>query len=146
MRNPWQRSPYTFRAMRTNTQLPTQLQIECTYHDAINQLIASQLEQRSNTGTETAFYPPTSNMSMNSNDHDSMDPTPIIGNPEQYTPQNPPWRNHPIQLCQHMQPNPDTPESPTPENRGHSDNTCPDDIPNPPPSILLNNPPPISCQ
>ena len=116
-------------------------QLECTYPDAINQLIASQLEQRSNTGTETAFYPPTPNNSMNSDDQDSMDLTPIIGNPEQYTTQTPPRRNHPIQLCQHVQPIPDTPESPTPENRGHSDNTCPDDIPNPPPSILLNNPP-----
>ena len=124
-------------------------QLECNYPDAINQLIASQLEQRSNTGTETAFYPPTPNMSMNSNDQDSIDPTPIIGNPEQYTPQIrdgqniPPRRNYPIQLCQHVQPIPETPESPTPENRGHSDNTCPDDIPNPPPSILLNNPPNI---
>ena len=116
-------------------------QLECTYPDAINQLIASQLEQRSNTGTETALYPPTPNMSMNSDNQDSMDPTPIIGNPEQYTPQIPPRRNHPIQICQHVQPIPDTPESPTPENRGHSDNTYPDDIPNPPPSILLNNPP-----
>ena len=61
-------------------------QLECTYPDAINELIASQLEQRSNTGTETAFYPPTLNMSMNSDDQDSIDPTPIIGIPEQYTP------------------------------------------------------------
>ena len=90
-------------------------QLECTYPDAINQLIASHLEQRSNTGTETAFYPPTPNMSMNSDDQDSMDPTPIIENPEQYTPQTPPRRNHPIQFCQHMQLIPDTPESPTPK-------------------------------
>ena len=117
-------------------------QLECTYPNAINQLIASQLEQRSNTGTETAFYPPTPNISMNCDDQHSIGPTPIIGNPKQYTPQIPPRRNHPIQLCQHVQTIPDTPESPTPENRGYSDNTCPDDIPNPPPSILLNNPPP----
>ena len=58
-------------------------QLECTYPDAINQLIASQLEQRSNTGIETAFYPPIPNRSMNTDDQDSMDPTPIIGNPEQ---------------------------------------------------------------
>ena len=120
-------------------------QLEYTYPDAINQLIASQLEQRSNTGTEAAFYPPTPNMSMNFDDQDSMDPTPIIGNPKQYTPQIPPRRNHPTQLCQHVQPIPDTPESPTPKNCGHSDNTCPDDIPNPPPSIPLNKPP-ISYQ
>ena len=119
-------------------------QLECTYPDAINQLIASQLKQRSNTGTETAFYPPTPNMSMNSDDQDSIDPTPIIGNHKQYTPQIPPRRNHPIQLCQHVQPFPDTPESSTPKNRGHSDNTCPDDIPNPPTSILnpTKQPPP----
>ena len=34
-------------------------QLECIYPDSINQLIASQLEQRSNTGTKTVFYPPT---------------------------------------------------------------------------------------
>ena len=118
-------------------------QLERTYPDAINQLIDSQLEQRSNKGTETAFYPPTPNMSMNSDDQDPIDPTPIIGSPEQYTPQIPPRRNHPLQLCQHVQPIPDTPESPTPENCEHSDNTCPDDIPNSPPSIPLNNPPNI---
>ena len=83
-------------------------QLDCTYPDPINQLIASQLEQRSKMGTEIAFYPPTPNMSMNSDDQDSIDPTPKIGDPEQYTPQIPPRRNHPIQLCQHVQPIPDT--------------------------------------
>ena len=100
------------------------------------------MEQRSNMGTETVFYPPTPNTSMISDDEDSMNPTPIIGNPEQYTPQLPQRREHPIQLCQHVQPIPDTPESPTPENRRHSDNICPDDIPNQQSSIPLNNPPP----
>ena len=65
-----------------------------------------------------------------------MNPTPIIGNPEQYTPQIPPRRSHPIQLCQHVQPIPDTPQSPTPENRGQSDDSYPDNIP-------LHNPPNI---
>ena len=83
-------------------------QLECTYPDAINQLIASQLEQRSNTGHRAVFYLPTPNMSMISDDEYQMNPTPIIGNPEQYTPQIPPRRNHPIQLCQHVQPIPDT--------------------------------------
>ena len=115
-------------------------QLECIYPDSINQLIASQLEQRSNMGAGTIVYPPTPNTSMISDDEYQMNPTLIIGNPEQYTPQIPPRRNHPIQLCQHVQPIPDTPESPTPENRGHTDNTCPDDIPNQPPSIPLNNP------
>ena len=111
-------------------------QIECAYPDSINQLIASQLEQRSNMGTETIFYPPTPNTSMISDDEDLMNPTPIIGNPEQYTPQIPPRRNHPIQLCQHVQPIPDTPASPTPENSGPSDDFYSDNIP-------LNNPPNI---
>ena len=72
--------------------------LECTYPDAINQLIASQLEQRSNTGAETVFYPPTPNIPMISDDEYQMNPTPIVGNPEQYTSQIPPRRNHPIQL------------------------------------------------
>ena len=110
-------------------------QLECIYPDSINQLIASQLEQRSNMGTETIFYPPTPNTSMISDDQDPMNPTPIVGNPEQHIPRIPPRRNHPIQFCQHVQPIPDTPESPTPENRGQSDDFSPDNIP-------LNKPPP----
>ena len=90
-------------------------QLECIYPDSINQLIASQLEQRSNMGAETIVYPPTPNTSTISDDEDPMNPTPIIGNPDQYTPQISPRRHHPIQLCQHVQPIPDTPQSPTPE-------------------------------
>ena len=89
--------------------------LECIYPDSINQLIASQLEQRSNMGAETIIYPPTPNTSTISYDEDPMNPTPIIGNPDQYTPQFPPRRHHPIQFCQHVQPIPDTPQSPTPE-------------------------------
>ena len=111
-------------------------QLECIYPDSNKQLIASQLEQRSNMGAETIVYPPTPNTSIISDDEDLMSPTPIIGNPEQYTPQIPPRRNHPIQLRQHEQPIPDTPQSPTPENRGQSDDFYPDNIP-------LHNPPNI---
>ena len=32
---------------------------ESIFLESINQLIASQLEERSNMGTETVFYPPT---------------------------------------------------------------------------------------
>ena len=110
-------------------------QLECIYPDSINQLIASQLEQRSNMGAETTIYPPTPNTSTISDDDDPMNPTPIIGNPDQNTLQIPPRRYHPIQLCQHVQPIPDTPQSPTPENRGQSDDFYPDNIP-------LHNPPP----
>ena len=110
-------------------------QLECIYPDSINQFIASQLEQRSNMGAGTIVYPPTPNTSIIFDDEDPMNPTPIIGNPEQYTPQIPPRRNHPLQLCQHVQPIPDTPQSPTPKNRGQSDDFYPDNIP-------LHNPPP----
>ena len=103
-------------------------QPECIYPDSINQLIASQLEQRSNMGAETTVYPPTPNTSMISNDEDPINPTPIIGNPEQYTPQILPRRHHPIQICQHVQHIPDTPQSPTPENRGQSDDFYPENI------------------
>ena len=41
---------------------------ESIYPDSINQLIASQLAQRSNTDKETAFYRPTPNTSMISDD------------------------------------------------------------------------------
>ena len=43
-----------------------------------------------------------------------------------------------------MTPIPDTPESPTPENRGQSDIFRPYDIPNEPSSTILNNPPNIT--
>ena len=111
-------------------------QPECIYPDSINQLIASQLEQRSYIGAETIVYPPTPNTSVISDEEDPMNPAPIIGNPAQYTPQIIPRRNHPIQICQNMQPIPDTPQSPTPENRGQSDDFYPDNIP-------LHNPPNI---
>ena len=93
-------------------------QPECIYPDSINQLIASQLEQRSITGAQTIVYPPTPNTSIISDDEDLMNPIPIIGNPAQYTPQIPPRRHHPIQICQLVQPIPDTPQSPTPEDCG----------------------------
>ena len=117
-------------------------QLECIYPDLINQLIASQLEQQWDMGAETIAYPPTPNTSMISEDEDPMNPTPIIGNPEQYTPQITPRRHHPIQLCQQLQPIPDTPQSPTPENCGHSDHFHTDDI-RQPALIPLNNPPKI---
>ena len=115
-------------------------QIECLYPDSINQLTASQLEQRSNMGTETVFSPPTPNTSMISDDEDPMNPTPIIGNPEQYTPQIPQRRHHPIQLCQHVHPIPDTPESPPPEDQSTGDISRPYNLPCASSSTSLNNP------
>ena len=55
---------------------------ESIYLDSINQLIASQLEQLSNMGPETVFYPPNPNTSMISDDEEQTTLTPIIGNPE----------------------------------------------------------------
>ena len=85
--------------------------------------------------------PPTSLISYDDNDEVL---TPIIGNPAQFLPYTPTRQPIPVQLCQQTTPIPDTPESPTPENRGHSDHVRPDDIPNQPSSIPLNNPPNIT--
>ena len=115
-------------------------QRECFYPDSINQLIASQLEQRSNMGTETVFSPLTPNTSMISDDEDPMNPTPIIGNPEQYTPQIPQRRHHPIQLCQHVHPIPDTPESPPLKDQSPGDISRPCNLPYASSSTSLNNP------
>ena len=81
-------------------------------------------------------------MSLISDDENGQVLTPIIGNPAQllrYTSNRAPI---PIQLYQQMTPIPDTPKSPTPENRGQSDIFRPYAIPNQPSSIPLNNPPP----
>ena len=90
---------------------------ECIYIDSKNQLIASELEQRSNMDTETVFYPPTPNASMISDDEEQSNLTPTFGNPEQYTTPIPQRRNHSIQPCQYVQPIPDTPDSPPPEDQ-----------------------------
>ena len=91
------------------------------------------MEKPSSTGTETVSYPATPNISLISDDEYQMNPFPTVGNLEQYLPQIPPRRNHPIQLCQYVQPIPDTPESLTAENRGPPDEFYPGKIP-------LNNP------
>ena len=57
---------------------------ESIYPDSVNQLIASQLEQRSNMGTKTVFQPPIPKTSLISDDEEQSNLTPIIGNPEQY--------------------------------------------------------------
>ena len=70
--------------------------------------------------------------------------TPITGNLAQFLPYTSNRHPIPIQLCQLITPIPDTPESPTPENRGQSDNFRPDEIPNEPSPTILNNPPIIT--
>ena len=55
---------------------------ESIYPDSVTQLIAFQLEQQTNMGTETVFYRPTPNTSMISDDDEILNLTPIFGNPE----------------------------------------------------------------
>ena len=110
-------------------------------YSAITQLIAAQHEQMSLSGTSASQYPTTSPTSLISDDENDDMFTPIIGNPAQFFPHTPNRLPIPIQLCQQTTPIPQTPESPTPENRGKSDNFRPDDLPNnQPSSIPLNNP------
>ena len=112
-------------------------------YSAITQLIAAQHEQMSLSGTsapQSPFTPPTS---LISDDENADMLTPIIGNPAQFLPYAPNCHPIPLQLCQQITPIPDMLESPTPENRGQSDNFCPYDILDAPSSILLNNPPSI---
>ena len=111
-------------------------------YSAIIQLIAAQHEQISLSGTSALRYLTTPPASLISDDENDELLTPIIGKPAQllhYTP-----NRHPIslQLCQQITPIPDTPESPTPENRGQSDIFRPYDFPTQTSSTSINNPPP----
>ena len=94
------------------------------------------------SGTSAPYYPTTPPTSLISDDDTDETPTPIIGNPAQFLPYTPNRHPNPLQLCQQLTPIPDTPESPTPENRGQSDIFRPYDIPNPWSSTFSNNPPP----
>ena len=109
-------------------------------YNAIAQLIAAQHEQMSSSDTSALQYPTTPPTSLISDDKNDEMLTPTIGNPAQFLPYTPNSPSIPIQLCQQATAIPNTPESPTPENRGRSDNFRPDDIPNQPSSIPLNNP------
>ena len=109
---------------------------------AITQLIEAQHEQMSLSGTSTLQYPTTPPTSLISDDENDDMLTPIIGNPAQFLPYTPNRNPIPLQLCRQVQPITDTPESPTPDNRGQTDIFRPYDIPQQPPSIPLNDPPP----
>ena len=111
-------------------------------YSAITQLIAAHHEQMSLSGTSAPQYPITPPTSLISDDEDDDIFTPIKGNPAQLLPYTPNRHPIPIQLCQQKTPIPDTPDSPTPENRGQSDKFRPDDIPNEPSPTILNSPPP----
>ena len=109
-------------------------------YNAITQLISAQHEQMSLSGTSALHYPITPPTSLISDDENDELLIPIIGNPAQFLPYTPNRHPIPLQLCQQTTPIPDTPESPTPENRGQSDIFRPYDIPNQLSSTLLNNP------
>ena len=111
-------------------------------YSAITQLIAAHQDQMSLSGTSAPQYPITPPTSLISDDEDDDMLTPITGNPAQFLPYTPNQNPITIQLCQKITPIPDTPESPTPENRGQSDLFRPYDIPNQPSSSLLHNSPP----
>ena len=99
-------------------------------YSAITQLIAAQHEQMSSSGNFALQYPTTPTTSLISDDDTDELPTPKIGNPAQFLPYNPNRDPNPLQLCQQITTIPDTPESPTPENRGQSDIFRPFDNPN----------------
>ena len=113
-------------------------------YSAITQLIAAHHEQMSLSSTSALQCPTTPPTSLISDDENDDMLTPITGNPAQFLPYTPNRHPIPIQLCQHITPIPETPESPTPENRGQPDMFRPYDIPNEPSSIPLNNPPNIT--
>ena len=113
-------------------------------YSAITQPIAAQHEQMSLSGNSALHYPTTPPTSLISDDENDEVLTPIFGNPAQFLPYTPNRHPIPLQLCQQTTPIPDTPESPTPENREQSNIFRPYDIPNQPSSTLLNNPPNIS--
>ena len=110
-------------------------------YSPITQLIAAHHEQMSLSGTSAPQYPITPPFSLISDDEDDDMLTPITGNPAQFLPNTPNRHPIPIQLCQQITPIPDTPESPTPENRGQPDIFRPRNIPNEPSPTILNNPP-----
>ena len=90
-------------------------------YSAITQLIAAQHEQMSLSRTSAPHYPTTPSTSLISDDENDEMLTPIIGNPAQFSPYTPNRHPIPLQLCQQITPIPDTPESPTPENREQPD-------------------------
>ena len=97
------------------------------------------------SGTSAPQYPTNPPTSLISDDENDEVLTSITGNPAQFLPYTPNRYPIPLQLCQQITPIPDTPESPTPENRGQSDIFRPYDIPDAPSPTILNNPPPPRC-
>ena len=113
-------------------------------YSAITQLMPAQHEQMSLSGTSAPQYPTTPPTSLISDDENDDMLTPIVSNPAQFMPYTPNRNPIHLQLCRQVQSIPDTPESPTTDNRGQTDIFRPHDIPQQPPSIPLNNLPNIT--
>ena len=94
-------------------------------YSAITQLIAAQHEQMSLSGISAPQCPITPPTSLISDDEDIEMLTPIGGNRAQF-----------LTYTRDRRSIPETPESPTPENRGHTDDVLQPSL------IPLNNPPP----
>ena len=105
-------------------------------YSAITQIIAAQHEQMSLSGTSAPQFPIIPPTSLISEDENDEMHTPITGNTVQFLPYTPNRQPISCQLRQQVTTIPDTTESPTPENRGQSDDFYPNSIP-------LNNPPNI---
>ena len=114
-------------------------------YSAITQLIAAQHEQMSSLSNVALQYPLTPPILLISDDDNDEVFTPIFGNPAQILPYTPNCHHNPLQLRQRITPIPDTPEAPTPENRGQSDIFRPYDLPNTTTSASFNNPLNISA-
>ena len=95
-------------------------------YSAITQLIAAQREQMSLPGISAPQCPITPPTSLISDDNDIEMLTPIGGNRAQF-----------LTYTRDSRSIPETPESPTPENRGHTDDILQPSL------IPLNNPPNI---
>ena len=111
-------------------------------YNAIAHLIAAQHEQMSLSGTSALQYATTPPTSLISDDENDEVLTPKIGNPAQFLPYILNLHPIPLQLSQQITPIPNTPESPTPENRGQTDNFRTDDIPDHPSSTFSTTPAP----
>ena len=94
--------------------------VSATYN-AITQLIAAQHEQMSFSGNLALQYSPNPPISLISIDDDDGVFTPKFGNPTQHVPYTPKRCPHFLQVRQQLIPIRDTPNSPTPENRGQPD-------------------------
>ena len=97
-------------------------------YDAVTQLTASQHEHMLVSGNINLQYPPTSPFSLLSDDDEDKLSAPMVSNLTQNAPYVPNRRPHPFQMFQQLTPISETPESPTPGNRGQCEICRPYDL------------------